>query len=95
MDDQKFEVTFDSGEVVEVVPKSRDIAKLERAGVNISEETSMVGVYAIAFAAMQRMVRTGELDIELPDTAEALEDVADVVAVDTPGEGSGQVAVTG
>lgn len=90
-----FVVTFDAGHVVEFEVKSRDIAKLERAGVDMDETTGAVGTYALAFVVLERLKRTGKIDFDLPDSAEALEDIADIDVVgdgDVEGEGSGQAA---
>lgn len=99
MEKQSFLVHFDSGQTVEVEYKSRDIAKLERAGVVIEDTSPVVGSYALAFVALERMKRQGAIDFDLPESAEALEDVADIDVIgdpeDSEGEGSGQAAVTG
>jgi hypothetical protein len=94
---QAFRIVFDSGQEVEVELKSRDIAKAERAGVKVDDASPVVGSYALAYVALQRMQRAGLLDFDLPSSAEALEDVADLemVEVDDTGEGSGREAVTG
>lgn len=95
---QAFSVVFDDGHDVLVELKSRDIAKAERAGLDLESATGMVGSYALVHVALQRMKRNGQIDFDLPDTAEQLEDIADLVVVedgDVKGEGSGQVAVTG
>jgi len=89
---------FDGGQSVEVELKSRDYAKLERAGIDFAATTPGVGTYAVVFVALQRMKRQGLIDFDLPDSAEALEDVADIDVIedeDAEGEGSGQAAVTG
>ena len=79
---QEYRVAFDDGQTVDVVLKSRDIAKAERLGVDMNKSTPVVGSYALAFVALQRMKRTGAIDFELPKDAEALEDIADLEMVD-------------
>jgi hypothetical protein len=88
---QKYKVVFDDGPTVDVELKSRDIAKAERLGVDMNKSTPVVGSYALAFVALQRMKRTGAIDFELPKDSEALEDIADLEMVeedDDEGEGS-------
>lgn len=95
---KKFRVVFDAGHEVEVQPLSRDVAKAERAGLNLAETSHVVGSYALAHVALQRMRRNGEIDFDIPGTSEGLEDIADLDVVedpDTEGEGSGQEAATG
>lgn len=93
---QAFKVVFDSGQTVAVDLKSRDVAKAERLGVKLDEAHPVTGSYALAFVALQRMKRNGVIDFELPATAEALEDIADLEQVEEDeGEGSGQEAATG
>lgn len=95
---QAFRVVFDTGQVVDVQLKSRDVAKAERLGVRMSDTEPTIGAYALAYVALQRMKRNGELDMALPDSAEALEDIADLDIVqedDDQGEGSTSVAGTG
>lgn len=89
---QPIKVVFDSGREVVVELKSRDIAKCERLGIDIESTGKVIGSYALAFVALQRMHRTGELDFDLPENAEGLEDIADLDQVEDPdeGEGSGQ-----
>lgn len=94
----KFVVTFDSGDVAEFEVKSRDIAKLERAGVVFDETTGAIGTYALAHVVLQRLKRTGEITFDLPDTAEDLEDIADIDVIGDPdaeGEDSGQEVTPG
>lgn len=95
---QTFRVVFDDGHEVEVELKSRDIAKAERAGLDVETSPGMVGSYALVHVALLRMKRAGLIDFDLPDTAEGLEDIADLDVIedgDDKGEGSGQVAATG
>lgn len=91
-------VVFDDGPRVEVDPKSRDFAWLEREGIGIGEDTPpMTATYSVAFAALHRMKRKGDLDLDLPETVDALMDVADIEVHGDgdEGEGSGQEAATG
>lgn len=95
---QAFRVVFDSGHDVKVELKSRDVAKAERLGITMSDASPVVGSYALAFVALQRMRRLGEIAFDLPASAEALEDVADLEILeddDATGEGSTSVAGTG
>jgi hypothetical protein len=92
---QAFRVAFDNGQTVEVDLKSRDVAKAERLGIKMDDAQPVVGSYALAFVALQRMKRNGQIDFELPADAEGLEDIADLEMVDDEGEGSGQEAATG
>lgn len=84
---QTVKVMFDDGNTVEIVLKSRDVAKAERAGLVMDEKAPVTGSYALAFIALQRMQRTGLIDFTLPASAEALEDVADLVVEDDEGLG--------
>lgn len=89
-------VIFDDGHDVNIHLKSRDIAKAERLGMDLSTAESVVGTYQLVFIALQRMKRNGEIDFDLPKDAEALEDIADLDEVEpVEGEGSGQAAATG
>lgn len=95
---QSFRVLFDDGHQVTVELKSRDIAKAERAGLDVETAPGMVGSYALVHVALQRMKRTGHIDFDLPETAEQLEDIADLDTIedgDAKGEGSAPVAATG
>lgn len=95
---QSFKVVFDDGHEVDVELKSRDIAKAERAGLDVESAPGMVGSYALVHVALQRMKRAGLIDFDLPDTAEGLEDIADLDVIedgDAKGEDSGPVAATG
>jgi hypothetical protein len=95
---QAYKVVFDDGQTVHVELKSRDVAKAERLGVKMGDASPVVGSYALAFVALQRMQRAGLIDFPLPKDAEGLEDIADLeVAEDDedPGEDTGPVAVSG
>lgn len=95
---QKFRVVFDSGEDVEVQLKSRDLASAERDGFVFDEAKPVGGSYTLAFAALQRMKRSGAVDFDLPESADGLMVCADLEVVEDPadeGEGSGQEAATG
>lgn len=85
-------VTFDDGTVVRVVPKSRDMVGAEAAGHDFTSGGPIRAMYAVAFSALQRMDRKGDLPdgVELPATLEALIDGADVDAEqDEDPEGKG------
>lgn len=93
---QTFRVIFDSGEDIEVQLKSRDLAIAEREGFTFDEAKPMGGSYALALVALRRLHRSGAVETDLPDTADALMDVADLEIVEEDeGEGSGQEAATG
>ena len=95
---QRFVVVFDDGPSITTQLKSRDLASLERDGVNLDEVPPIRGTYLMAFTALQRMKRQGLIDIELPVDVDALMDVADIDIeedADVEGEGSGQAAATG
>lgn len=93
---EKIRVVFDDGHDVVVQIKSRDIAKMERLGLDLHEMSNIVGSYSLAFTALQRMKRTGEIDFDLPESSEALEDIADLDTIEVvEGEGSGQEAAIG
>ena len=95
---QSFRVVFDAGHDVKVQLKSRDVAKAERLGITMNDATPSVGAYALAYVALQRMHRTGEIAFDLPDSPEHLEDVADIEILEedeAQGEGLGREAVTG
>lgn len=95
---QKFRVVFDAGHEVEVQLKSRDLALAERDGFVFDESKPVGGSYTLAFAALQRMKRNGQVEFDLPESAEGLMDCADLEVVEDPdveGEGSGQEAAIG
>jgi hypothetical protein len=95
---QKFTVHFDDGPSIQTQLKSRDLAKLEEEGVDLSETPPIRGTYILAFTALERMKRQGTIDVDLPKDVQGLIDVADIDVDEDPdveGEGSGQVAVTG
>lgn len=96
--DLGFVVEFDDGHTVEVRPTSRDLLKLEK--LNITPETSgnFEFGYQVAFHGLQRMARQNKLDFTPPGTVEALQDCADIDAIDDEdpeGKGSGQDPATG
>lgn len=74
---QKFTVLFDDGTVVEAQVRSRDLVKLEEAGIDLEAVPPMRGSYLLAHAAMQRMARLGEVS-SCPETVEELMDIADL-----------------
>lgn len=77
-------VTFDDGTEVLVVPKSRDMAGAEAAGFDFTAGGPIRGMYAVAFATLNRMSRQGSLPdgVKVPESLEALLDAADVDSVD-------------
>ncbi|MFZ5863020.1 MAG: hypothetical protein ACOYXR_09300 [Nitrospirota bacterium] len=87
---QKFTVVFDDGATVEAEVRSRDLVRLEEAGIDLEAVPPMRGSYILAHAALQRMARQGLTDVAVPETVEALMDVADLEAVeDGDPEGKG------
>lgn len=85
-------VTFDDGVVVEITPKSRDMVGAESAGHDFTSAGPIRGMYAVAFAALQRMSRQGLLPdgFEVPASLDELIDGADVeTAEDEDPEGKG------
>lgn len=76
-------VTFDDGTEVYVEPKQRDMVRAEAAGADFTEEGhAFAKMYAVAFAALQRMGRAGRLPegFELPATFDEFLDGADLTA---------------
>lgn len=97
---QKYLIRFDDGTEVEVQSSSRDMVALEKAGVNLTEMTPILGSYVLAHASLQRLKRLGKIDVDVPDTADELADLADLEPVgadeeDPEGNGSGQAPITG
>lgn len=93
---QKFTVTFDEGQTVDVELKSRDLARLEIDGQDIQTLPPVKGSYLLAFTALQRMDRAGLIDFKLPADVDGLIDCADIESEDDDaGEGSGQAADSG
>ncbi len=90
----KFTLTFDDGTVIEAQASSRDMVRIEKDGVNLDEMGGATGSYVIAHAALVRLARTGKLTDEhaalVPDTADELMELADLVpADDEDPEGNG------
>lgn len=86
-------VTFDDGTEVRIEPKQRDLVGAEAAG-HVFEEGHLpvAGMWAVAYAALQRMGRGGALPegLELPATLQEFLDGADVEAdEDEDPEGKG------
>lgn len=75
---EKFLVVFDDGTSVEAEVRSRDLVRLEAAGVDLESVPPMRGSYILAHAALQRMVRSGVTGVSVPETAEELMDIADL-----------------
>ncbi len=74
-------VTFDDGTEIYVEPKQRDMVRAEAAGLNFTEAgNAFAKMYAVSFAALQRMGRAGRLPegLELPATLDEFLDAADV-----------------
>lgn len=95
---QRFKVSFDDGHEVEAQLKSRDLAVIERDGVDFSTAPPVQGAYMLAFTALQRMKRAGLIDFDLPDDVDGLIEVADIEPIvdeDPEGKGSAPVAEPG
>lgn len=95
---QSMRVTFDSGEEVDVSFKSRDLAILERDGVDLQETPPIRGSYLVAFVALRRMARSGVLSFELPETVDEFMEIADLVPLedeDAEGNDSDPAATLG
>lgn len=78
-------VTFDDGSTVTVVPKPRDMVGAEAAGHDFTMDGQAIhGMYAVAFACLQRMERAGTLPegVEVPPSLGSLIDGADVQSED-------------
>lgn len=73
-------VSFDDGTTYEVAAKPRDLLAVEKAGIDLTNGHAVEGMYAVALSALARMQRTGEIpaDVKLPESVDALADVADV-----------------
>jgi hypothetical protein len=85
-------VTFDDGTEVYVEPKQRDMVGAEAAGHDFTSGGGVRGMWAVAFAALQRMSRAGTLPegVELPNSLQEFLDGADVDAqADEDPEGKG------
>lgn len=82
-------VTFDDGVSLELQPRPRDMAIAERRfGFDYTEGGAFGGIYATALACLSRM--NGELDRELPDTIDALMQIADVEAIEDENDPEGK-----
>jgi len=73
-------VTFDDGTEVRVEPKQRDMLGAEAAGHDFTEGKAIGAMWAVAFSALQRMERAGNLPegVTLPATLQGFMDGADV-----------------
>lgn len=94
----QYKIIFDDGNEAIFEIKSRDVAKLERSGVKMGEDSGAIETYALAFVALERLKRQGLIDFDLPKDAEALEDIADIDMIEDPdaeGEDSGRAASPG
>jgi len=81
---QEFTVEFDDGSVVTARARTRDLVKVEEAGIDIQTMPPIRGTYVIVHAALQRLARTGQIDVTIPDTYEELMEIADVEAEQVP-----------
>lgn len=81
-------VTFDDGSTVRVEPKTRDMVGAEDAGHDFTEGGGVRGMYAVAFATLQRMGRIGALPdgVTVPESLQAMIDGADIEAEDAEGK---------
>jgi hypothetical protein len=84
-------VVFDDGTEVRIEPKPRDMVRAEVAGIDFTGNTPMQGMYAVAFATLGRMGRAGNLPegLVVPETLEAMIDIADVVTDEDDDAGEG------
>jgi hypothetical protein len=81
---QKCIVHFDDGRSVPIETKSRDRLAVENQGIDLRLIGPFRASYLLAFATLQRYQRLGVLDGDLPASAEALADVADLEPVEEP-----------
>ena len=85
-------VTFDDGTEVLIQPKPRDLVGAEAAGHDFQTGGPIRGMYAMAFATLQRMERSGSLPegVVVPPSLESLIDGADIDSEEDPDpEGEG------
>lgn len=84
-------VEFDGAEPFTVLPKSRDLAKMEQDGVALAETSPIVGSYTLVYYALRRLERAGQLPdgVEVPDSIEAFIDAADLDSIEDGDEGNG------
>lgn len=74
-------VSFDDGTSVTIEPKQRDVVRAEAAGCDFTVEGLPIAkMYAVAYAALQRLGRKGDLPdgFEVPATLDDFLDSADV-----------------
>ena len=78
-------VVFDDSETVVIEPKTRDMARAEKAGHDFTEGGQIQGMYALAFATLERLGRMSLLPdgVKVPESAEAFMDCADIELDDT------------
>lgn len=96
-------VEFDDGRSVELQAKARDMIAAEASGIYMEPGQGQRSFYVMAFFAMKRMIRTGELpeDFVLPESVDDLLDIADTLPwveenpADPEGNDSGQTVPTG
>lgn len=92
-------VHFDDGEIVEVQPRGRDMALAERDyHYDYTGSDRLTGIYVTALATLRRLHRHGEIKRELPETPDALMDIADIEVVsddDAEGKDSDPAPGTG
>ena len=87
-------VTFDDGTSIRLEPRPKDLARAELSGFDFQTGGPIVAAYAVAYATLGRLSRSGVLDdkISLPDSLDAFVDVADVDEIeneDPDAEGEG------
>ena len=93
-----FVVAFDDAEPFEVQPTSRDLVRMEKDGIVLSETSPIVGSYTMAWYALARLERGGKLPAGVKlGTLDEFMDAADIDAVDEDPEGNGSApeATTG
>lgn len=94
-----FSAVFDDGTRIDMQSSTRDLLKLEQTGVVFRDLPPFEATYRLAYVTLQRYARLERLPdgFEVPESAEALMDLADIDAQadDDEGEASGQEANTG
>jgi hypothetical protein len=82
-------IEFDDGTSYQVEARPRDLLAVEKDGIDLATKP-IYGMYAVAYAGLRRMKRTGAIPAEavLPTTVDELTEIADVQTADgaTPSE---------
>jgi hypothetical protein len=74
-------IQFDDGTSYQVEARPRDLLAVEKDGIDVTSQP-IYGMYAVAYAALRRMKRTGVIptEVTLPATVDELTEIADVQA---------------